>query len=128
MLRKALQAVIASLRHDLFRARIPGDGVAIVEHLVAGLDQQQIALRRDALGIEVPPFAQMSFRQFVRCPAVGVRLGTEVGAKFDVTRTWSPARASAASAATSASRSPRQRARAPRLANTAGASQDSPCV
>src|SRR2546426_12672290 len=66
----------------LFRSA--GDGVAIVEHLVAGLDQQQIALRRDALGIEVPPFAQMSFRQFVRCPAVGVPLRTEVGAKSDV--------------------------------------------
>jgi len=45
---------------------------------------------------------------------------------FDMTRMWSPARASAATAATSASRSPTQRARVPRLANTAAASQDSP--
>jgi len=49
MLRKALQAVIASLRHDLFRARIAGDGLAVVEQLVAGLDEQQVALRCDVL-------------------------------------------------------------------------------
>src|SRR5467141_2355258 len=84
MLRKALQAVIASLRDDLFRARIPGDGLAVVEHLVAGLDQQQVALRRDALGIEVLPFTQISFGQLVRLTGVEILLRTEVAAKSRV--------------------------------------------
>ena len=45
---------------------------------------------------------------------------------FDMTRTWSPARASAATSLTSASTLSRQRTRLPSVAKTAAASQPSP--
>ena len=45
MLWKAAQAVIATLDHDLLRARVALQRLAIVEHLVAGFYQQQVALR-----------------------------------------------------------------------------------
>ena len=45
MLWKAAQAVIAALDHDLLRASVALERLAIVERLVAGLYQQQVARR-----------------------------------------------------------------------------------
>src|SRR5688572_20675004 len=46
--RKALQAVVAAFDHDLLGACVARHRAAIVEHLVAGLDQQKVATRRNA--------------------------------------------------------------------------------
>src|SRR5260221_5105918 len=84
VLRKARQAVIAAGNHDLFRAGIALDRAPIVEHLVAGLDEQEIARRRDARNIEILPRPQVILSELVRLTGVEVLLRPEIGAQADV--------------------------------------------
>src|SRR5688572_4272940 len=82
--RKALQAVVAAVDHHLLGARIARHRLAIVEHLVAGLDQQKVAPRRDARHVEPLPFTQVRLGKLVRLGGVEVFLRAEVGAQPDV--------------------------------------------
>ena len=89
---EALERVIAAALHVLERAAVERDRLAIVEHLVAGLDEQEVALGpRDARDRERRA-ARRSARavtsnvspvyRFVCVPSVG-RAGRRTGASPD---------------------------------------------
>src|SRR5688572_7820224 len=84
VLREALQAVIAALDHDLLRPGVAGDRLAAVEHLVAGLDQQEVASRRDTRHVKLLPFAQVRLREDVGLAGMQVLLRSEIGAQADM--------------------------------------------
>src|SRR5688572_21554309 len=84
MLRKALQAMVPAGNDELLGAGVTLHRLAIVEHLIARLDDQQVALRRDAGQVELFPLAQVRLRELVRLAGVKVGLGAEVGAQADM--------------------------------------------
>src|SRR5688572_24872633 len=84
VLREALQAVIAALDHDLLGARVARHRLAVIEHLVAGLDQQQITSRRDARHEELLPLREVGLGEFVGLAGMKVLLRPEVGAQADM--------------------------------------------
>ena len=76
------KAVVAAVFDDLRGACVVGDGVAVVEHLVAGLRQQQIALGlRDGGNVECREFGQMRLGKFPLLAAVPVGLRAKCGAQ-----------------------------------------------
>src|SRR3954471_7544256 len=84
MLCKAAQAVIAAFDHDPLRARVALQRLAIVEHLVAGFYQQQVARWRYPRRIEFAPFLEVCRGEFVRLAGVQVLLRTEIGGESDM--------------------------------------------
>ena len=84
MLWKALQAVIPATNDDVLRARVARHRSAIVEHLVARLDDKEVALRRDVRYVERFPLAKVRFGELIRLAGMKVLLRAEVGAQADV--------------------------------------------
>src|SRR2546425_904815 len=81
---KALQAMVPSPHHDLLGTSVALHGAAVIEHLVSGLHDQQIAARRDLRHVERTPLVEMRLGQFVRFTAVQIPLRAEIGAQTEV--------------------------------------------
>ena len=79
-----LERVIAAAEHELIRAGVMPDREPVVEHLVAGLHHQVIALGiRQPVDFEREEFAQMVFGQVVSAPGVEIALRSHVRSQVD---------------------------------------------
>src|SRR5215831_14952183 len=78
MLGKTAQRMVAAFDHDLPRAGVLPDRLAVVEHLVARLDEQQIALRVNRRCIERLPLFEVLARKLVLLAGVEVALEAEI--------------------------------------------------
>src|ERR1051326_4593990 len=84
MARKADEAVVTALPHDLLRAGVTLHCTAIVEHFVACLDEEQVARRRDPRHIQAPPLPEMGLGELVRLASVKVLLWAQVRTQPDL--------------------------------------------
>ena len=78
MLGKAPQAVVAAFDYDLSRALVFFHRLAIVEHLISGFHQQQVALRMNAGQAEFFPLAQVPFGEFILLQGMQVALHAQI--------------------------------------------------
>ena len=84
MLGKAFQAVVAAVDHDLARTLVFFHRYAIVEHLIPGFHQQQVALRADCGQAKFSPLAQVLFAEFILPVSMQIALYSEIGAQIFV--------------------------------------------
>src|SRR5262247_1782775 len=84
MLGKAAQRMVAAFDHDLPRTRVLPHRLAVVEHLVARLDEQQIALRVNGWHIEPAPLLEVRVRQLVFLAGIKVALDTEIALEISL--------------------------------------------
>src|SRR5882672_12495013 len=84
MLRKAHQAVVTARDHDLFCSGVALDRTAVVEHLVGGVDEEEIARWRDARNVELLPCPQIILGELVALAGMQVLLRPEIAAQADV--------------------------------------------
>ena len=76
--------MVAALEHGLSRAGVFVHRVAVVEHLVAGLDQQPVALRPADRGhLERTQLVDVAAGEFEALAGIHVVLGADIGAEFE---------------------------------------------
>src|SRR5690242_12099268 len=84
MLLEAPQAVITAWYYTLLGTCIARDGPAVVEHLVAGFDQQEVPARRNGRNVQFFPIEEVRLGQHVGLAGMQVVLRSQERAQSDV--------------------------------------------